>query len=152
MFKLIKEFSENKSTQHEPQNWKQFKKHPRIYQARKPVFENSLKLSNKSINNFRIVAIAGDNACLNLQKRHQMKVFDVVLVSIFWTLNNLSVTFKWLFYFQQPFRVYIWDEVFKNGPSKIYGRQPLKNLKGYTLFHIFFLKTNWFILQWYKYK
>ena len=27
----------------------------------------------------------------------------------------------------------IWDEVFKIGPSKIYGRQPLKNLKGYCL-------------------
>ena len=27
----------------------------------------------------------------------------------------------------------IWDKVFKNGPSKIYGRQPLKNLNGYGL-------------------
>ena len=26
-----------------------------------------------------------------------------------------------------------WDKVFKNGPSKICGRQPLKNLKGYGL-------------------
>ena len=25
----------------------------------------------------------------------------------------------------------IWDKVFKNGPSKICGRQHLKNLKGY---------------------
>ena len=25
----------------------------------------------------------------------------------------------------------IWDKVFKNGPSKIFGRQPLKNIKGY---------------------
>ena len=25
----------------------------------------------------------------------------------------------------------IWDKVFKNGPSKICGRQPLKNLLGY---------------------
>ena len=25
----------------------------------------------------------------------------------------------------------IWVKVFKNGPSKICGRQPLKNLKGY---------------------
>ena len=25
----------------------------------------------------------------------------------------------------------IWDKVFKNGPSKIYGKQPLKNLKRY---------------------
>ena len=28
----------------------------------------------------------------------------------------------------------IWDKVFKNGPSKICGRQPLKNLKEYGLF------------------
>ena len=27
----------------------------------------------------------------------------------------------------------IWDRVFKNGPSKICGRQLLKNLKGYGL-------------------
>ena len=26
-----------------------------------------------------------------------------------------------------------WDKVFKNGPSEICGRQPLKNLKGYDL-------------------
>ena len=26
-----------------------------------------------------------------------------------------------------------WDKVFKNGTSKICGRQPLKNLKGYGL-------------------
>ena len=26
-----------------------------------------------------------------------------------------------------------WNKVFKNGPSKICGRQPLKNLKGYGL-------------------
>ena len=26
-----------------------------------------------------------------------------------------------------------WDQVFKNGPSKICGRQPLKNLKWYGL-------------------
>ena len=28
---------------------------------------------------------------------------------------------------------YKWDKVFKNGPSKISGRQSLKNLKGYGL-------------------
>ena len=27
----------------------------------------------------------------------------------------------------------LWDKVFKNGPSKICGRQPLKNLKRYGL-------------------
>ena len=34
----------------------------------------------------------------------------------------------------------IWDKVFKNRPSKICGRQPLKNLKGYGL-----LKQNIFL-------
>ena len=28
---------------------------------------------------------------------------------------------------------YKWDKVFKNGPSKICERQPLKDLKGYGL-------------------
>ena len=35
----------------------------------------------------------------------------------------------------------IWDKVSKNGPSKIFGRQPLKNLHGSflsTLPHIYF--------------
>ena len=32
----------------------------------------------------------------------------------------------------------IWVKVFKNGPSKICGRQPLKNLKGYGLLLQFF--------------
>ena len=27
---------------------------------------------------------------------------------------------------------YKWDKVFKKGPSKVCGRQPLKNLKGYV--------------------
>ena len=29
----------------------------------------------------------------------------------------------------------MWDKVFKSGPSKICGRQPLKNLKGYGADH-----------------
>ena len=31
------------------------------------------------------------------------------------------------------FSGYIWDKVFKYGPSKTFGRQPLKNLEGYDL-------------------
>ena len=31
------------------------------------------------------------------------------------------------------FVIKIWNKVFKSGPSKICGRQPLKNLKGYGL-------------------
>ena len=29
--------------------------------------------------------------------------------------------------------LYTWDKVFKNGPNKFCGRQPLRNLKGYSL-------------------
>ena len=37
-----------------------------------------------------------------------------------------------MFYFGS-FHLLIWDKVFKNGPSKICERQPLKNLKEYGL-------------------
>ena len=53
----------------------------------------------------------------------------------------------------------IWDKLFNNGPSKICGRQPLKNLKGHgvlkadhslsnflkTVFHIFYLVRSWLL-------
>ena len=54
--------------------------------------------------------------------------------------------------------VYRCDKVFKNGPSEICGRQPLKNLKWYDLWYdipsIFFRRlpsTNftWFILEYF---
>ena len=35
--------------------------------------------------------------------------------------------------FSGPLQNVIWDKVFKNGPSKICGRQPLKNLKRHGL-------------------
>ena len=46
-----------------------------------------------------------------------------------------------------------WDKVFKNGTSKICGRKPLKNLKGYGLpknflkavFHKFYLVHSWIL-------
>ena len=35
-----------------------------------------------------------------------------------------------------------WDKLFKDGPSNICGRQPLKNLNGYGLLkHAIFLQT-----------
>ena len=34
-------------------------------------------------------------------------------------------------YFNSALKSVFWKKVFKNGPSKICGRQPLKNLKGY---------------------
>ena len=61
-------------------------------------------------------------------------------VTFFWLKNTSTssfmihneLIFHWL---AQPFTqaintsIIIWDKVFKNGPSKICGRQPLKNLK-----------------------
>ena len=42
------------------------------------------------------------------------------------------MTFTRLFYFEYvTVAGFNWEEVFKNGSSKICGRQPLKNLKGY---------------------
>ena len=42
--------------------------------------------------------------------------------------------------------MYIWDKVFKNGPSKICGRQPLKKLKLYDLFLVSSDSGNLFLL------
>ena len=41
---------------------------------------------------------------------------------------------------------YIWDKVFKNGPSKICGRQPLKKLRLYDLFLVSSDSGNLFLL------
>ena len=43
------------------------------------------------------------------------------------TQSSEGVIFPLVFYST------IWNKLFKNGPSKISGRQPLKNLKGYGL-------------------
>ena len=44
--------------------------------------------------------------------------------------NELDI-FQNKSFFITIFSEHIWDKLFKNGPSKICGRQPLKNLKGY---------------------
>ena len=41
----------------------------------------------------------------------------------------MSLNYSQLKLFRFPFEKYKWVKVFKNGPNKIYGRQPLKNLK-----------------------
>ena len=43
---------------------------------------------------------------------------------------------------------YVWEKVFQSGSSKICGRQPLKNLKGYGLLavlHKFYLVHAWIL-------
>ena len=46
---------------------------------------------------------------------------------------------------------FIWDKVFKNGPRKICGRQPLRNLKGYDLLKQRSFSTTfpWSILEYF---
>ena len=49
---------------------------------------------------------------------------------------RLLVTYcEWYHFYSEIF--FIWDKVFKNGPSKICGRKSLKNLKGYGLLKFF---------------
>ena len=46
-----------------------------------------------------------------------------------WLLGILLSKTKIAHYF---FKTYIWEKVFKNGPSEIYERQPLKNGPNFT--------------------
>ena len=46
--------------------------------------------------------------------------------------NNMEVTINKTFKWFSPQKI-ICDKVFQSGPSKICGRQPLKDLKGYGL-------------------
>ena len=62
--------------------------------------------------------------------------------------------------------IYVWDKIFKKGPSKICGRQPLKNLEDYgpwrtpsnflkAVFHNFYLLHSWIhcpIDPWFVFK
>ena len=58
------------------------------------------------------------------QPRRYVNTFS----AIFWICIN-----GYYMMFNPPFLLCIWYKVFKSGPSKICGRQPLKNLKGYGL-------------------
>ena len=57
---------------------------------------------------------------------------------------------------QHNYRSYIWDKVFKSGPSKIRGRQPSKNLKGYglkqTISLQIFSRLSFTIFSWYTHE
>ena len=59
--------------------------------------------------------------------------FSVVIVSFIESLSFIVSIFDYLQ--SRTFFVVldIWDKLFKSGPSKICGRQPLENLKGYGL-------------------
>ena len=54
-----------------------------------------------------------------------------LIKSIDHKITLISSQFFWVKIINK--RCYIWDKVFKNEPSKICGRQSLKNLKSYGL-------------------
>ena len=63
------------------------------------------------------------------------------------TLTTIQLILKLFFCFMSYFSLimrhasFIWSNVFKNGPSKICGRQHLKTLKGYGLLKRLILKS-----------
>ena len=65
----------------------------------------------------------------NLPAANLFTSFLGILVII---INEVDI-FQNTSFFITIFSEHIWDKVFENGPSKICGRQPLKNLKGYGL-------------------
>ena len=60
---------------------------------------------------------------LSRKYQSRFKHFTCPLLNTLFHLWNLILTYE------------TWDKVFKNGPSKIRGEQPLKNLKWYGLPH-----------------
>ena len=65
----------------------------------------------------------------NLPAANLFTSFLGILVII---INEVDI-FQNTSFFITIFSEHIWDKVFENGPSKICGRQPLKNLKGYDV-------------------
>ena len=88
-----------------------------------------LHISDASLRDFGVIP-------LNLPFFSKYLNFLFIFFIIIWLyfrkikLSRLNEIFH---YFQYTRMINIWDKVFKNGPSKICGKQPLKNLKGYGL-------------------
>ena len=77
--------------------------------------------------------------CLKLIRENQKDVEQVFVCWVTWEHIYLKHSYiSWSYY--------IWAKVFNNGPAKICGRQPLKNLKWYGL-----PKTiiSWNFLKWF---
>ena len=68
-------------------------------------------------------------------------LFNITVEKSIFTWSECSKTFLLAYIQVSLSSKYItgkkWDKVLKNGPSKICGRQPLKNLKGYGLLKAF---------------
>ena len=84
---------------------------------------------NNHINHFD----KGREICEELSNYWKLLIIERKILQI---LKNVEVGSEKIW---SSFKVYVdnlldvWDKVFKNGASKICGRQPLKNLKGYGL-------------------
>ena len=118
----------------------------------KKIFDYFTKLLSSQINHFNFRFIMINN------------VIQFFLSSVRYS-SNLSTSHPFIFYLIKcnsttSFLIlgvtysYKWVKVFKNGPSKICGWQPLKNLKWYTsnilkaVFHKFYLVHSW--IRWPK--
>ena len=78
------------------------------------------------------------------------KIANGLAVSYFCKMLHFTCFTEFWIYFSRDFSsqsMILCDKIFKNGPSKICGRQPLKNLKWYGLpiFHKFYLVHSWIL-------
>ena len=94
---------------------------------------STLKILSKYMNHFMLENLSHGNIywlsrvlfykflfCLNL--------YFYLYIYLFVKSCDFVWNFIWCHY-----SLHIWDKVFKNGPSKYFGRQPLKTLKRYGL-------------------
>ena len=72
-----------------------------------------------------------------------MRLFQTSMMELF-RQNSLSLTIF-------PKSSIIWGKVFKNGPSEICGKQPLKNMKWYGLLRLTFLSADFLKAVFHKF-
>ena len=75
---------------------------------------------------------------LVIKKKSVVKIISFFFLCLEYRSNFEDVIFVRKYYSSQYKKDYlhincIWDKIFKNGPSRICGRQPLKHLTGYGL-------------------
>ena len=74
--------------------------------------------------------------CRTLQGKGNGTTSSSIGMLLFWLRNNMVLLREFSDRNDLEWEIYlcdIWDKVFKSGPSKICGRLPLKNWKGYGL-------------------
>ena len=82
---------------------------------------------------FEISQNSQENACARVYFLMKLRACFPVNLANFLRTPSLTEHLQWLFLNKNTNK---WDNVFKNGPSKICGRQPLKNLKGHGLLRL----------------